>query len=100
MTKHEDFTHSNDFYVPEQVDEQLEAILRTGQASPRDLRLLEGLFPELSMQQGQASATDEAGKKVLTRVYFRLQHMEEIQRLKERHAPPSAYPERTSQKRG
>ncbi|EFH81404.1 PQQ-binding-like beta-propeller repeat protein [Ktedonobacter racemifer] len=100
MAKHEDSMHTNDFYVPEQVDEQLEAILHTGQASPRDLRLLEGLLSELSMQQEQASATDEAGQRVLTRVYFRLQHMEEMQRLKERHASPSAYPERTLEKRG
>lgn len=75
--------HHDDFYTPEQVDEQLEAMLLTGQASTLDLRLIETLLFELAEQQEHLTPTSEETERVLARVLAHLLREEETSSLRE-----------------
>jgi outer membrane protein assembly factor BamB len=90
----------DDFYTPEQVDEQFEVILRTGQASPRDLRLIDDLLTEFSTQSAPVAFIDEDNERVLARVLSRLLREEEKPLSRKQSKPFSDHSRRRTQGKG
>ena len=94
MDKHDDF------YTPKQVDEQLEAILRTEQANTRDLRLIDDLLTEFSTEHKRVASIDEENERVLARVLARLHGEDEQPHSREQSIPFANYSGRRTHEKG